>query len=230
MEPGGVPLPQAKWALRVQAWFPERTDPRARLCAHGQIDSFHDHIKKHIGETSLATIHQRLRDEHGLSVSIASRRRYVRSELAEESARSAPRCCAKISRRAPRRSSTTGTSAGGSTTKAAPCAGSAGSDRRGTATRVQGVTATLYCLPEGRGGERRLRAGQQHRGQADHRLKEDERPGEDASVEVTPLTDPAYRDQLPAPQRSAGAPTATPSAWRGGCRPWGRPTTLGVSR
>jgi len=32
----------------------------------------------------VATIHQRLRDEHGLSVSVASLRRYVRSEFAEE--------------------------------------------------------------------------------------------------------------------------------------------------
>ena len=49
---------------------------------HGQIAPFHDYIKKHIGETTVATIHQRLRDEHGLAVSVASLRRYVRSEFA----------------------------------------------------------------------------------------------------------------------------------------------------
>jgi len=84
MVPGGARLSQAEWAARVHAWFPELTDPRARSSVHGQIAPFHDYIKKHIGETTVATIHQRLRDEHGLSVSVASLRRYVRSEFAEE--------------------------------------------------------------------------------------------------------------------------------------------------
>ena len=84
MVPGGARLSQAEWATRVHAWFPELTDPRARSSVHGQIAPFHDYIKKHIGETTVATIHQRLRDEHGLTVSVASLRRYVRSEFAEE--------------------------------------------------------------------------------------------------------------------------------------------------
>ena len=84
MVPEGARLSQAEWATRVHAWFPELTDPRARSSVHGQIAPFHDYIKKHIGETTVATIHQRLRDEHGLSVSVASLRRYVRSEFAEE--------------------------------------------------------------------------------------------------------------------------------------------------
>ena len=83
MAPGGAPLSQAQWAAKVSAWFPEITDPRARSSVHGQIAPFHDYIKKHLPETTLATIHQRLRDEHGLAVSVASLRRYVRSELPE---------------------------------------------------------------------------------------------------------------------------------------------------
>ena len=86
MMPGGAPLSRAQWAERVQAWFPELTDFRARSSVHGQIAPFHDYIAEHIAETTLATIHQRLRDEHGLAVSIASLRRYVRSEFAEEAA------------------------------------------------------------------------------------------------------------------------------------------------
>jgi transposase len=81
--PGGAPFSQAQWAARVRAWFPELTDPRARSSVHGQIAPFHDYIKQHLGATTLATIHQRLRDEHGLSVSVSSLRRYVRTELAE---------------------------------------------------------------------------------------------------------------------------------------------------
>ena len=86
MAPGGAPLSRAQWAERVQAWFPELTDPRARSSVHGQIAPFHEYLKQHIGETTLATIHQRLRDEQGLTVSVASLRRYVRLEFAAEAA------------------------------------------------------------------------------------------------------------------------------------------------
>ena len=86
MVPEGAPFSAAEWAARVREWFPELTDPRARSSVHGQIEPFHDYIEKHIATTTLATIHQRLRDEHGLTVSVASLRRYVRTELAEESA------------------------------------------------------------------------------------------------------------------------------------------------
>ena len=83
---GGPALSQAEWAARVSAWFPELADPRARSSVHGQIAPFHAYIAQQLATTTLATIHQRLRDEHGLTVSVASLRRYVRTELAEESA------------------------------------------------------------------------------------------------------------------------------------------------
>ena len=53
---------------------------------HGEIAPFRDYIEKHLPTTTLATIHQRLRDEHGLAVSVSSLRRYVRTEFAEETA------------------------------------------------------------------------------------------------------------------------------------------------
>jgi transposase len=86
MTPKGTRLSAAEWAAKVREWFPELTDPRARSSVHGQIAPFHDYIEKHLATTTLATIHQRLRDEHGLSVSIASLRRYVHIEFAEEGA------------------------------------------------------------------------------------------------------------------------------------------------
>jgi transposase len=86
MVPGGSQLSQAEWAEKVREWFPELTDPRARSSAFGEIARHHDYVAEHLGETTLATIHQRLRDEHGLTVSIASLRRYVRLEFAEEAA------------------------------------------------------------------------------------------------------------------------------------------------
>ena len=84
--PGGAAFSQAEWASRVRAWFPELTDPRARSLVHGEIAPFRDYVEKHLPTTTLATIHQRLRDEHGLAVSVASLRRYVRAEFAEETA------------------------------------------------------------------------------------------------------------------------------------------------
>ena len=83
---GGPALSAAEWAAKVAAWFPELADPRARSSVHGQIAPFHAYIAQQLATTTLATIHQRLRDEHGLTVSVASLRRYVRTELAEESA------------------------------------------------------------------------------------------------------------------------------------------------
>ena len=101
MAPGGPALSAAEWAARVREWFPELSDPRARSSVHGQIAPFHDYIEKHLATTTLATIHQRLRDEHGLAVSVASLRRYVRGRVRRGGRRrSAPRCCATIPRRA----------------------------------------------------------------------------------------------------------------------------------
>jgi len=83
MAPGGPALSAAEWAAKVGEWFPELSDPRARSSVHGQIAPFHTYIAKRLPTTTLATIHQRLRDEHGLAVSIASLRRYVHVEFAE---------------------------------------------------------------------------------------------------------------------------------------------------
>ena len=56
---------------------------------HGEIAPFRDYVEKHLPTTTLATIHQRLRDEHGLTVSVSSLRRYVRAEFAEVAAEQA---------------------------------------------------------------------------------------------------------------------------------------------
>jgi transposase len=84
LSPGGPPIAPAAWAAHVREWFPELVDARARSSVHGQIARHHDYLEKHLGDVTLATIHQRLRDERGLAVSLSSLRRYVRSEFAEE--------------------------------------------------------------------------------------------------------------------------------------------------
>jgi hypothetical protein len=54
-----------------------------------EIARYHDVISSQLGAVTVATIHQRLRDEQGLTASLASLRRYVRANLAEEACRAA---------------------------------------------------------------------------------------------------------------------------------------------
>ena len=84
--PGGPPVTPEEWARRVRVWFPELTDPRARSSVAGEIAPFHDYIRDHLLVNTLATTHQRLRDERGLKASYTSLRRYVRLEFPAEAA------------------------------------------------------------------------------------------------------------------------------------------------
>ena len=84
LHPGSPPLSQAEWAALVRGWFPELVDARARSLTHPVIHPFHDRIKEMLETNTATTVHQRLRDEHGLSVGISSFRRYVWLEFPEE--------------------------------------------------------------------------------------------------------------------------------------------------
>ncbi len=66
--PGGPPLSRAEWAELVRGWFPELVDPRQRSITFAVIDGHRDRIAEMIKTNTAATVHQRLRDEHGLSV------------------------------------------------------------------------------------------------------------------------------------------------------------------
>jgi len=79
-------LSREEWAERVRAWFPELTDSRARSSTFGEIARHEEYIRKHLEVNTLATIHQRLRDEHGLRSSYSSLLRYVREEFPEQAA------------------------------------------------------------------------------------------------------------------------------------------------
>ena len=53
------------------------------------IEPHHEYIREQLqAGVTVATIHQRLRDEHGVAVSIASFRRYVMANVPEETRRS----------------------------------------------------------------------------------------------------------------------------------------------
>ena len=83
------PLSEAEWDARVRAWFPELADTRLRQVTWPAIEPHHDFIGEQLkAGVTVTTIHQRLRDEHGVAVSIASFRRYVAANVPEETRRS----------------------------------------------------------------------------------------------------------------------------------------------
>jgi len=86
--PGGPPLSEAEWAERVREWFPELADTRLRQVTWPAIGEHHGFIAGQLkAGVTMATIRQRLRDEEGLAVSVASFRRYVAANLPEETRR-----------------------------------------------------------------------------------------------------------------------------------------------
>jgi transposase len=82
---GGPAMGQADWAALVMGWFPGLTDTRLRQTTWPEIAGHHEFITEMLkARVTQATIHQRLRDEHGLQASVASLKRYVAANLPEE--------------------------------------------------------------------------------------------------------------------------------------------------
>ena len=85
MAPGGPAVGQEEWARLAREWFPELADTRLRQVTWPAIGEHRDYIVAQLeAGVTVATIHQRLRDERGLAVSVASLRRYVAANLPEE--------------------------------------------------------------------------------------------------------------------------------------------------
>jgi len=86
--PGGPAMSQADWALLVKEWFPHLTDTRLRQVTWPDFEKHREYIVEMLrAGVTKATIHQRLRDEHGVSASVASFKRYVAANLAEDALR-----------------------------------------------------------------------------------------------------------------------------------------------
>jgi hypothetical protein len=86
--PGGPPMSQADWAPLVKEWFPHLTDTRLRQVTWPDFDKHRDYIVEMLrAGVTKATIHQRLRDEYDVSASVASLKRYVAANLAEDAVR-----------------------------------------------------------------------------------------------------------------------------------------------
>jgi transposase len=82
-------MTEADWTPLVKEWFPHLTDTRLRQVTWADFDKHREYIAEMLrAGVSKATIHQRLRDEHGVSGSVASFKRYVAANLAEDAVRS----------------------------------------------------------------------------------------------------------------------------------------------
>jgi len=89
MRPGGPAVTEERWAELAREWFPELADTRLRQVTWPAIEAHHDYISGQLqAGVTVTTVHQRLRDERGLAVSISSFRRYVTANLPEETRRS----------------------------------------------------------------------------------------------------------------------------------------------
>jgi transposase len=89
IEPGGPARSEEEWAGLVRGWFPKLADTRLRQVTWPAIAVHRDYITGQMkAGVTQATIWQRLRDEQGLAVSIASFRRFVAANVPEEVRRS----------------------------------------------------------------------------------------------------------------------------------------------
>ena len=83
--PGGPAKSQEEWAELVRGWFPQLADTRLRQVTWPAIEKHHEYITAQLkAGVRMSTIWQRLRDEHGLAVSVQSFRRYVAANVPEE--------------------------------------------------------------------------------------------------------------------------------------------------
>ncbi|HET9442060.1 MAG TPA: IS21 family transposase, partial [Acidimicrobiales bacterium] len=87
LAPGGPALGRAEWAELARGWFPELVDARARSRVWPAIDAHRARIGEMLKTNTATTVHQRLRDEHGLAAGITAFRRYVAREFPDEATR-----------------------------------------------------------------------------------------------------------------------------------------------
>jgi len=84
LAPGGAAAGEGVWAERVAGWFPQVTDGRLRQVTWPAIEVHRDYIAGQLKDgVTVSTISQRLIDEHGLSASRSSLRRWIGGNLAE---------------------------------------------------------------------------------------------------------------------------------------------------
>ncbi|MGH3635485.1 MAG: IS21 family transposase [Mycobacterium sp.] len=86
--PGDAPRSAQHWSELVRSWWPGLVDTRLRQTTWPQIEAHRQFVVDMLAAgVTQATIWQRLRDEHGLTASVASLRRYVAANLPEDALR-----------------------------------------------------------------------------------------------------------------------------------------------
>ncbi len=123
LAPNGPVLSRAEWAELARGWFPELVDAKARSLTFGVIDAQRERIGDMLATNTVTTVHQRLRDEHGLAVGISSFRRFVDSEFPDTSLRDKVTVLRPDVAAGEEARSTTGTWDPGSTRRRGRCAG-----------------------------------------------------------------------------------------------------------
>lgn len=90
LEPGvGDGFDEAVWRERIVGWFPEVCDASARAWSWPAIAPHREWVEGQLAASvTVATIAQRLRDDHGVAVSESTVRRWVAAEFAEQVAAS----------------------------------------------------------------------------------------------------------------------------------------------
>ena len=85
LQPSPGVFDEELWRARIGRWFPELVDRTARSVMWSQIAVHHQWISVQLKvPVTVATIAQRLRDDHGVEVSESTVRRYVAIAFAEE--------------------------------------------------------------------------------------------------------------------------------------------------
>ena len=108
IEPGGPPMAEADWRALATGWFPGLVDTRLRQVSWPGIECHRDYIAAQLkAGVTVATIHQRLADEHGLDASVAACAAGCGRTCPRRPAARRSRCCATARRRGRRRRSTT---------------------------------------------------------------------------------------------------------------------------
>jgi hypothetical protein len=86
IQPGGEPISAARWAELVRGWFPHLVSTELQHPKFAQIAPFHELIGQMLTTNTVTTVHQRLRDERALGVSITTFRRYVWATMPDHQA------------------------------------------------------------------------------------------------------------------------------------------------
>lgn len=82
LRPGGAPMSLSAWNALIRDWFPAIADVRLRQPSQAEISAYHAEIAQLLQEgLPQVTIYHQLREESGLTASLASLKRYVATNV-----------------------------------------------------------------------------------------------------------------------------------------------------